>query len=363
MFSGLSWVSWVVISLVALGPIIAWGLFFQHEHRTKASFAWLALVAGMASIIPIKLYEKYWHQGVGYFEHSNLFNYLETLVAIPNFSHLLSFLLMSVIVSVGILIFTAFLIFWLEVLLGHESPFHYAQKMEKVLESPFLFVFLGLIVGLIAYSSAFQWGAYVWTFIMVGMMEEYVKYLVLRLANDDKIKTPNDVISFAIMTALGFAFIENIIYFARLWEQGIFSAEKLTLIVALRSTVSVLAHVGFSVIFAHFYALSRFSSPKSSTTPSIWSRARSLMHRIMHGKEVVLWHEQIRLEGMILAVLCHMLFNLLLELGHILWAIALVLVMTWMVMHWLHQCFGLTFDPQKAILSGSPPFAGGGKNP
>ena len=57
----------------------------------------------------------------------------------------------------------------------------------------------------------------VWFFIIVGMLEEFVKHLVLRFSDEDKITNVQDAVEFAIIAALGFAFIEHIVYFVNLF--------------------------------------------------------------------------------------------------------------------------------------------------
>ena len=303
----------------------------------------------MLCLVPLKLYEKYWHQGVAWIEHWNLFQHLNHLVSLPELSHFLAFVLMSILVAGGLLVFTALMIFILEIGLGQESVRAYGKKCAKIIESPLLFVSMGVLIGSLAYVSWWQWHSQVWFFMMVAMLEEYIKFLILRLANQEKFKNMGDILIFAIITALGFAAVENFLYFSRLFAEGLVWNQMTLWVVILRSSVSVLAHVGFSVVLAYFYGKSRYFNPPNQAVSdqSFREKSRHLLHQMLHGKSRILWTEKVRVEGMLIAVLNHMLFNLFLEFGLILPAIFIVLALVSMVLYWLHEYQALSPDSSR----------------
>ena len=99
----------------------------------------------------------------------------------------------------------------------------------------------------------------IFTFILVGIIEEFMKNFAVRLTDDEFIKNIDDAIVLSIIAALGFSFTENIMYFYNIWShQG---TTNLIAPFIFRSVFSTFAHVMFSGIFGYFYGLARFANP------------------------------------------------------------------------------------------------------
>ncbi len=153
----------------------------------------------------------------------------------------------------------------------------------------------------------------VFAFLFVGVVEEWMKMLVVRKADRGFFRNIDDAIEFAIMSALGFAFIENILYFNSIWQlQGI---NVLFVSFIFRSLFSTFAHILFSGIFGYFYGIAYFAEP-------IWSERQRLnrhpfvdfFHRIFHMKKNRVFGMEKMSEGLFMAVILHASFNLFLEL-------------------------------------------------
>jgi RsiW-degrading membrane proteinase PrsW (M82 family) len=100
------------------------------------------------------------------------------------------------------------------------------------------------------------------TFMFVGLTEEYAKHWVVKVA-DDKDKSFRriaDGIELSIIAALGFAFIEHIVYFVQIYTQEGFSGLIVPFI--FRSIFTTLAHVCFSGIYGYYYGRSHFLKSK-----------------------------------------------------------------------------------------------------
>jgi len=313
-------ISWqnINIVIIALLPIIIWMVIFYFKHPEKKSYVILAFVAGMLSIAPIKLYEKYWDSAFLWLQNIDIFKSLESLTSIQTLPAFLSFMVISITVSLFIFVFAAFLIFLLEVIFGHERPQHYFYKIKKIIETPFLFVSVGIIIGLVAYFLWFSVDRIVWFFVVVAMLEEYTKHLVLRFSSEKKIQCINDAIEFSVLVALGFAFVENIFYLQKIIDNQI-ALQSLILIIALRSTLSVGAHVCFSAIFAYFYGVAKFNDNmhKPYVYHNFPGKIMNFIHQFLHCKRTILIREKVMLEGMLLAIFLHVIFNLLLEFQQI----------------------------------------------
>ncbi|MDH3324564.1 MAG: PrsW family intramembrane metalloprotease [Candidatus Peregrinibacteria bacterium] len=326
-------------AIVSLIPILGWIYFFQNRNREKRSYVILTFIAGMLAVIPIKLYEKYWNTAIFYFEHINIFEYLSTLVDFPTLTRLLAFITVNTIVAFGLFIFTAIMIYVLESLSGDNSSSVFKSKTVKVLESPLIFVSIGVICGILAYIFSLTLSQKIWFFIMVGMLEEYVKHLVLRFSDEEKIGTVDDAISFAIIAALGFAFIENIFYFLNYLETGqSIIVKQLLVFLVLRSTVSVVAHVCFSAILGYFYGVAHFAKEiYQYETARLRHPFIQKIHRVLHLKPSTIFKEEKMMEGALLAMVVHALFNSFLEFGQITLMITLLGITFFIVLNLFHR--------------------------
>lgn len=324
--------------IFALLPILAWIYFFQKKQPEKRLNVIFAFIGGMISVLPIKLYEKYWDVAIYTLSHINIFRHLVELVHIPSLPNFLAYTTVSIIVAFGLFIFVGIVMFFLEVLSGDNSAKVYANKTKKIFESPFFFISVGVLVGLVAYFSSFSLHQKIWFFVIVGMLEEFVKHLFLRFSDEEKIHSIDDAVEYSILVALGFAFVENIFYFQNVFSGQGLSLQEYGLFMVLRSGISVAAHVVFSAIFGYFYGLAKFSNiiyaeeQKQNQHPVI-----DALHRILHLKGSTLYHEEKMMEGLIYAVVLHAIFNALLEFGLVHFVVPFILISFFLVLNLFHR--------------------------
>ena len=329
---------WAVYGLLALVPIGLWLLVLKSYLPCNKKYLALSFVAGMLSVIPIKLYEKYWDTGVFYLAHTNLFKHLSDVLAVNSLNSLLAYLVATVVVMLGIFVFVAAMMLLLEVCSGDNSAGVYKDKLRKVFESPFFFISVGVLCGGIAFISSLSLHEKVWLFMMVGMLEEFTKHLVLRFADEEKIHSVGEAIQFSIVVALGFAFVENVQYFAAMSQNPLLSWPEFMLLVGLRSLVSVGAHVSFSAILGYFYGVAKFATNiYQQEVLEHRHKAIEWMHRVLHLKGEVLFHEQKMMEGVLLAMILHAAYNSLLEFGYVSLALPFIAVLLFLVSYLLHQ--------------------------
>lgn len=157
-------------------------------------------------------------------------------------------------------------------------------------------------------------------FMLVGVFEEYLKNLVVRIVDRGRFQTIDDAIEFSIIAALGFAYVENILYFTYIWDtQG---TESFIVSVVFRSIFSTFAHILFSGIFGYYYGIAYFCNPifhEQERTKRFF--ILRLIHRISHFRLPSLFHEEKALEGLLFAVIMHAFFNIILEMG---WTVLIV---------------------------------------
>ncbi len=154
----------------------------------------------------------------------------------------------------------------------------------------------------------------IFTFVFVGVLEEYVKHLAVKLVDGGKFQDIDDAIEFSIMAALGFAFVENIMYFFYIWQyQGI---DTLYVSFIFRSIFSTFAHILFSGVYGYYYGIAYFAEPiyqeevRQNRHPII-----SFFHRVFHLKSSTVFAEEKVMEGLFIALALHAVFNIMLEIS------------------------------------------------
>ena len=154
------------------------------------------------------------------------------------------------------------------------------------------------------------------TFMLVGVIEEVMKYFAVKLVNEGQLLTIDDAIEFFIIAALGFAFTENILYFYNIWV--IEGAEHLFIPFLFRSGFSTFAHVMFSGILGYYYGIAHFAKPilqeEIRENRKHWT---ILLHKLLSVRKSKLFHQEKIAEGLLLAIGLHATFNIFLELNAI----------------------------------------------
>jgi len=153
------------------------------------------------------------------------------------------------------------------------------------------------------------------TFIIVGIIEEFMKNAAVKISASDVFKNIDDAIQFSIIAALGFSFTENIMYFYNIWmHQG---PENMLAPFIFRSIFSTFAHIMFSGIFGYFYGIACFSTPilreqlKTRKIDSFFERL--YRWRIKDADE--LFKKVSIARGLFIAAGLHAVYNIFLEMN------------------------------------------------
>lgn len=152
------------------------------------------------------------------------------------------------------------------------------------------------------------------TFMLVGVIEEIMKYIAVKVGNSDNLLSVDDAIMFFIIAALGFSFTENILYFYNIWV--IEGLDRLFIPFMFRSLFSTFAHIMFSGILGYYYGIAHFAKPflqaEIRANRKHWT---ILWHKILSIKKERLFHEEKFSEGLVIAVGLHAIFNIFLEMN------------------------------------------------
>lgn len=151
------------------------------------------------------------------------------------------------------------------------------------------------------------------TFMLVGVIEEFMKHFVVRMTDDKKLRTVDDAIIFSIIAALGFAFVENTLYFFYIWLFQ--NTQNLIISIFFRSVFSTFAHILFSGMYGYFYGIAHFATPifQEETRKKRFWTTRAL-HAVLRIKTQTIFKDEKIMEGLIVASLLHAVFNVLLEM-------------------------------------------------
>ncbi|MCA9373675.1 MAG: PrsW family intramembrane metalloprotease [Candidatus Gracilibacteria bacterium] len=194
---------------------------------------------------------------------------------------------------------------------------------------------------------------YILLFISVGIVEEIVKQIILRFVDRKYllIQTINDSIHYSLISALGFAFAENIFYIFAIYNQ--LGWQQLIIPYLFRSIFTTAAHLIFSGFFGYFYGLAKFSM--NITEQSRWAGKKHRfanfigtvfkMSRLQAVKELMIIH------GLIVAIALHAVFNFLLQLNQIIPVAIYIVAGFTLLLHQLKQKTGkliLVTDPTES---------------
>ena len=144
------------------------------------------------------------------------------------------------------------------------------------------FLLIGSVKGLALPSVLVNFLVF---FVFIGMVEEYCKYLAVRLGVERKsvFDEPTDAMIYLIVSGLGFAALENVLALFHFTDRGtaalVGQAFEIT---ALRFLSSTLLHVLASAIVGYYLARSHFFGEKLTVPKGI------LIAGFLHGAYNVL---------------------------------------------------------------------------
>lgn len=153
------------------------------------------------------------------------------------------------------------------------------------------------------------------SFVGVGVIEEFTKFRIMKFIDHNFFKSIDDVIELAIISALGFAFFENIIYFTRHWGQ--LSTGSFFVFATMRVTVVSMVHILCSGILGYYYGMAYFSSPMLKIQHMKKKRHPILQFfkQILHFKKSHIYHDEMFLIGLVLSMGIHGFYDFFLTMN------------------------------------------------
>ncbi|MFC1616350.1 PrsW family intramembrane metalloprotease [Patescibacteria group bacterium] len=169
---------------------------------------------------------------------------------------------------------------------------------------------------------------FLYTFIAVGVFEEFAKFITL--INLKWIKIPinnvNEAMRYALVIALGYAFSENIMYFMAMIKTG--QLASLYSVFVLRSTFTIAGHMAFSSIVVYYYSIGKFGNPILEMDKWLGKKHSILsgIKRMLGFKEKNLFLFYSVLRGLLFGMIIHAAFNFALHFQKIDYAFIIVAI-------------------------------------
>lgn len=153
------------------------------------------------------------------------------------------------------------------------------------------------------------------TGIWVGLYEETAKHWVVKMVDRKLFKNIDDAILLSIVAALGFAFIENVLYFYSIWNNP--AIENFWFYFLFRSVGSMFVHILASGIFGYYYGLAHFAKPVLQDKLAEGRKFffTKWFHRVIHLRSETIFYEEKVLEGLLIAALLHGTFDFMMGMS------------------------------------------------
>jgi len=301
-------------------PVVFWAWFFLSEERENYHLALATFFIGTLSVFPLLLYKHLFMDGA--LASTNFWYEVVTagFVNTPGLHEFAQFLLLFAMM--------AGFAFVVAMMIALVSTFFSMHTLRNSLRAVLIemgnfalfgFVALALVIAGLFISNALA--VIVASTVFLAAVEEYSKHLIVRFIDDNEFKSIDNALIFSVLAGLAFAFTENIFYFSANWGTSSFLVT-----VIVRSVLLVFAHAMFSGIFGYYYGLGYFAQPilveRMVSNPTYFFR--KTFAKLLNFKSEPTYREQKMMEGLVIAVLLHTIFNLLIQFGEVTWAFLLI---------------------------------------
>ncbi len=299
--------NYIVCGVIALIPTLVWMFIFNKQHHESKITIITAFLAGCTSTVPVLFYKKLFTNGA---EGNFLFFKAEAVNFQQNISEVFWYTstseLKTIADSGGFTALIGVLLLFIGVWVLEEVS-KYAVISKKALK---YIALLTVVLGLegIFFKSVSA------SYVSIGLIF-YLIFLVF-LYRNIRIKSIDDAIEIAIISALGFAFVENVHYFSSKWEM--MSGWMFAFFVFVRVTIVTVVHVLCSGILGYHMGLARFAHPvlqdemrKNRKNHPVLN----FLHKILDTpKEKIFKFEQMFI-GLFLAISIHALYDFIMEIN------------------------------------------------
>lgn len=285
----------------------AWGyLFYKKDyHPQPRKVIAQSFMIGMFAMVPIFAYKTIYQNFLPALAEYRLFQ--------PLFSSALLSGIAAFIINIAVLSLLLFALSGVTSLLisffNHSTLINIKEALTK---EPLGFTAVSILLGIAIYLETLAQnilgspiiGTILGTVLFLAIIEEYIKHLMVRIADDKKIKNIDDAITLSIIVGLAFAFVETLIYSVLVGEMKI---------IFYRILISIPIHIIASGIFGYYYGLAHFSKPIVKLDGGEKTYGKNWLPKLLSLKRSTLYHEEKIIEGTFFATIFHAAMNLLFE--------------------------------------------------
>ncbi|MCH2188292.1 PrsW family intramembrane metalloprotease [Candidatus Gracilibacteria bacterium] len=292
----------LLLGFISFLPIVVWAYVFSYiddDPRNRKRF-FMGIFGGVCAGLPILFFplllDRFNISGL------NVFSYLS------GFSHIGE----TVYASTGLAIFIGFLGL-VSCIGGFLLLKNFFQLQSLFFKNMSILVLLSFLLGLVIFGFHTLFGRFdmsvesgiflgevflnsfqliILYYFVVAFIEEAGKHFNFLQSSMDQIRSPKSALLYAIFVALGFAFIENILYLFSVYKNMGWGMELLE-VYFFRSVFSVFVHVICSSVVAYFFSRAFLAYP---------------------GQDFSLKYIKIFFSGILLALILHLLFDVALTL-------------------------------------------------
>lgn len=261
----------ILAIVVALVPAVIWCSLFLGYHKQRMSIVALMFFAGMLSTAPILFYD-------------------------------------SLVRGGGDLQFFLFTI----------DPVNFSRSSRSFVS--------GAMIGMDPVRSTLM--ATLISFLFVGITEELSKFWVFKKSGESVFSSIDDVLQLGIITAIGFAFAENVLnpaYFLGFIRTYLVNAEvpQWSMFfnnVIGRSVLTTMVHVLSTGVLAYFFGIALFARPYMEDALSNGKRfyVSRCIHKIFNLPQRNVFRTEMMLIGITLSIVLHGAFNFIVTIPDIL---------------------------------------------
>lgn len=340
-----------IVLLLAITPAFLWIYLFNKENIEWKFPIIFAVIWWWLSTIPVIFYQRlWWKEGNFVFFKIEAINFQDNISQLfwaNNFSALSGSFDWSFFSMVVLSIFSVFLWVWL-----------LEEFFKHVLINPRLTWFLWLIWILWIWWLFLSWKGWIYSFLWMIAYLAFLFYMPKFI----KLKTIDDAISFAIIWAIWFSLVENILYFynylSSTWIFSIFELSTWEIywflwFVIIRVSVVTMVHILCSWIFGYHFWLSHFAHPELELEIREWRKHPILdfLHKIFKTSEdKIFMYEQLFL-ALFISITVHWVYDLVAQLNFLLfWKIPLMaIVMPLYFIWWFFYLFSLLEEKRNRV--------------
>jgi len=152
------------------------------------------------------------------------------------------------------------------------------------------------------------------TFLGVGAMEEFLKFWIMKVINSNFFNSIDDVIELAIVSALGFAFFENMIYLSVQWSQ--LSVGTFFVLALFRVTIVTMVHMLCSGVLGYYFGMAFFASPmlKIQYVKNERHPVLDFLKKVLRFHRSQVYHDEMLAIGLLSAMVLHAIYDFVLTI-------------------------------------------------